>query len=49
MFLLRELVQLVPAFNIFKIHISHAFRHLRVDPGDVDLLGLRHQGPIFID
>ena len=25
------------------------FRHIRIDPGDIDLLGLQHQGKYFID
>ena len=33
---------------IFKVDISRAFRHLRIDPGDLDLLGLKH-GPYYID
>ena len=27
---------------LFKIDISRAFRHLRIDPGDLDFLGLKH-------
>ena len=27
---------------LYKIYISQAFRHLRIDPGDIDLLGLKH-------
>ena len=27
---------------LYKIDISRAFRHLRIDPGDLDLLGLKH-------
>ena len=27
---------------LFLIHISRAFRHLRIDPGDLDLLRLKH-------
>ena len=33
---------------LYKIDISRAFRHIRIDPGDLDLLGLRH-GEYFID
>ena len=32
----------------YKIDISRAFRHIRIDPGDLDLLGLQHQ-QLFID
>ena len=28
---------------IYKIDISRAFRHLRIDPGDLDLLGIKHK------
>ena len=28
--------------QIYKIDISRAFRHIRIDPGDLDLLGLKH-------
>ena len=33
---------------LYKIDISHAFRHIRIDPGDLDLLGLKHE-QLFID
>ena len=33
---------------LFKIDISRAFCHLRIDPGDLDLLGLKH-GSYYID
>ena len=28
---------------LYKIDISRAFRHIRIDPGDIDLLGLHHK------
>ena len=31
-----------PGAMIYKIDISRAFRHLRIDPRDIDLLGLSH-------
>ena len=31
-----------PSALMFKIDISHVFRHLKIDPGDLDLLGLCH-------
>ena len=34
----KRVVQLGPACKLFKIDISRAFRHLRIDPGDIDLL-----------
>ena len=27
---------------LYKTDISRAFRHIRIDPGDLDLLGLKH-------
>ena len=33
---------------LYKIDISRAFRHIRIDPGDLDLLGLKHE-QLFID
>ena len=33
---------------LYKIDISCAFRHIRIDPGDLDLLGLKHE-QLFID
>ena len=27
---------------IFKTDISRTFRHIRIDPGDIDLLGIQH-------
>ena len=33
---------------LFKIDISRAFRHIKVDPGDYDLLGLQWQG-FYVD
>ena len=32
---------------LYKIDISLAFRHIRIDPGDIDLLGLKHDGYYF--
>ena len=37
-----KLKQLGDSLLLFKIDISRAFRHLRIDPGDLDLLGLKH-------
>ena len=45
----KRVVQLGPACKLFKIDISRAFRHLRIDPGDIDLLGLKHKGQVFVD
>ena len=41
--------RLGPGAKLFKIDISKAFRHLRVDPTDIDLLGLQVQGRHFFD
>ena len=47
--IVKQLNAIGPAANIFKVDISRAFRHIRIDPGDIDLLGLQHQGKYFID
>ena len=33
---------------LYKVDISCAFKHLRIDPGDIDLLGLKHKD-FFLD
>ena len=43
-----SLKQLGPTALLYKMDISQAFRHIRIDPGDLDLLGLKH-GEYFID
>ena len=48
-YFVKRVVQLGPACIIFNVDISCAFRPLRIDPGDVDLLGLSHRGQIFVD
>ena len=40
--MVSKLKQLGPEALIYKIDISRAFRHIRIDPGDLDLLGLKH-------
>ena len=47
--IVKQLNAIGPSANIFKVDISRAFRHIRIDPGDIDLLGLQHQGKYFID
>ena len=32
-----------------KIDISRAFRHIKVDPGDIDLLGIKFRNQYFLD
>ena len=46
--IIDRLIQLGPGSMLFKIDISRAFRQLKVDPGDIDLLGLK-QTSYFID
>ena len=41
-------VELGPGCLLYKVDISRAFRQLKVDPGDLALLGLNHQS-YFID
>ena len=43
-----RILQLGPGSLIYKIDISHAFRQPKVDPGDIDLLGLK-MGDYYID
>ena len=38
-----------PGANIFKVDISCAFCHLRIDPGDIDLLALQHRDKLYLD
>ena len=49
MIFFKRVVQLGPGCKLFKVDISRAFRHLRIDPGDIDLLGLKHKGQFFVD
>ena len=44
-----SLCRLGPAAQIFKIDISRAFRQIKIDPGDIDLLGLQFNSQYFID
>ena len=46
--IVHSLKQLGPTALLYKIDISRAFRHIRIDPGDLDLLGIKH-GDYFID
>ena len=45
----EALVKLGPAAQVYKVDISRAFRHLRIDPADIDLLGFQVDGRHFID
>ena len=44
----ERLNQIGPAAILYKVDISRAFRHVRIDPGDVDLLALQHKG-LYLD
>ena len=44
----RDLRKLGPGALIYKVDISRAFRHICIDPGDIDLLGIRHKS-LFLD
>ena len=44
-----RLNELGPSAEIFKVDISRAFRHIRIDPGDIDLLGLQHRDKLYLD
>ena len=46
--LTSELAKLGPGAHIYKIDVSRAFRHLKMDPFDFDLLGLSWNG-VYID
>ena len=43
-----SLKQVGPDALLYNIDISRAFRHIRIDPGDLDLLSLKH-GDYYID
>ena len=47
--IIRTLNDLGPSAEIFKVDISRAFRHIRIDPGDIDLLGLPHRDKLYLD
>ena len=44
--IVSEALKLGKGCKIFKVDISRAFRHVPMDPGDLDLLGLRWGGTI---
>ena len=46
--IVKNLKVLGPEALLYKVDISRAFRHIRIDPGDLDLLGLKHE-QLFID
>ena len=38
-----------PGSHLYKIDISRAFRHVKIDPGDLDLLGLTWRDVTYVD
>ena len=46
--IISSLKELGPNALLYKIDISRAFRHIKIDPGYLDLLGLKH-GSYYID
>ena len=44
-----SLRSLGPAAMIYKIDISRAFRQIKIDPGDMDLLGIKFKNKYFLD
>ena len=44
-----SLSKLGPAAKIYKVNISRAFRQIKIDPMNIDLLGLKFQDQYFID
>ena len=47
--IIQTLNELGNSAHIFKVDISHAFRHVRIDSGDIDLLGLQHRSKLYLD
>ena len=45
----NSLQNLGPSAQIYKIDISRAFRQIKIDPGDIDLLGIKFQDQNFLD
>ena len=43
--IIQTLNELGPSAHIFKVNISQAFRHICIDPGDIDLLGFGLRPP----
>ena len=41
--IVHQIRKLGPGSLLYKVDISRAFRHLRIDPGDIDLLGILHK------
>ena len=45
----NSLRNLGPSAQMFKIDISRAFRHIKVDPGNLDLLGIKFENKNLLD
>ena len=45
----ESLNRMGPAAKIYKIDISRAFRQIKVDTSDIDLLGLKFENSYFLD
>ena len=45
----NSLKNLGTSAQMYKIDISRAFRHIKVDPADIDLLGIQFQDKYFLD
>ena len=47
--IVNEVKQAGRGCHVFKVDVSRAFRHIKVDPGDLDLLGLEWRGASYLD
>ena len=47
--ILNDINQIGKDAYLFKIDISRAFRNLRLDPKDYDVMGVTHKQQVFID
>ena len=47
--IIQTLNEIGPSAHIFKVDITQAFRHIHIDPVDIDLLGLQHRGKLYLD
>ena len=46
--IIRTLKTLGPSARVFKADIIRAVRQLKIDPGDIDLLGLQHKHQLYL-
>ena len=46
--IVEQMKRVGPGALLYKADISRAFRHIRIDPGDIDLLELHHKH-IYLD